>query len=446
MPKLNKKLICILFSYTILFLPLPSLASDYTVTINTAKQQIMLDNTGSHRYIPPVLLTYDNAKDIQAMLLENNGTTYLVVALWNSNKILLSLYNTTGTLLNSIEAFSANIDKGKDFSLFRLESIINDDQFLLQLRTIKTTYGEPTKWFKKHYSFNPTIESVFTLTENNKHDIKYPNLSKYDNELAGLKLLNFERLAAGLLPVKRNDTLDSGCEKHVEYMRLNEILTHYEEVGKPGYTTAGAEAGMNSDLAGQRSTSMSVGIELWTTAIYHRFPLIKTGLKTVGWAASAKSGAGYYYTCINVYGDADLYALSGSDLNKTFYDVDNFAPIAYPGYNQKHVPPDFSSGETPDPLAAFGGDYPAGQPVSLSFPTTDTITNSTMTLTDEAGKAVSGYFRAPNDPTDPNKQYQGNAITFIASSPLKAATTYKVKVTAKRNNENYAKEWQFRTE
>lgn len=422
-------------------------ANTLQLTIKNNDHQIEILDTADDSFALPVTIQLpDTSRDIQAMWLQI-GSTYDVAALvWEDDRVRFYLYDSAGKLLGKKRVFKMNSAEGKTLSVMRFKAVVVNNQFQLAAKAIKLKYGQPIKLLQKNFTVNASNDSPFSLASTTPKDITYPDLDHLSSESGGLELLNFERQSAGLLPVARNTTLDQGCQKHVEYMRLNEVLSHGEDSSLPGYTEEGEAAGMNSDLAANVTNSMPHAIEVWTTAIYHRLPMITNGLNTVGWAVSSISNEGYYYSCLNVYGDADLYVLGDTDVNKTFYEVENHAPIPYPGVNQHHVPATFSSGESPDPIAAFGGDYPVGQPVSLTFSSDDTVSNLAMTLKDEQGNSVSGYFRAPDDPTDPNEPYQGNSVTLIPKSPLKATTTYKAKVTGKRNNKDYSKEWQFRTE
>lgn len=62
--------------------------------------------------------------------------------------------------------------------------------------------------------------------------------------------LDQQRTANGI-PAAITERLDwsSACARHNEYQRSNDILTHDEEPGRPGYTEEGAWAGRNSVLA-----------------------------------------------------------------------------------------------------------------------------------------------------------------------------------------------------
>lgn len=422
-------------------------ANPYQVTVkNNDRQLEILDTTDGSFSLPVTIQLSNDTRDIQAMWLQIGATYTLVALVREDNKVRLQLFDTTGNVLGKKRVFKMNPVNGKTINIMRFQAAIVNGQFQLATKAIKLRYNQPIKVLQKNFTVNVNNSNPFTLASIHPKDITYPDLDHLSNEEGGLALLNFERESAGLLPVSRNSTLDQGCVKHVEYMRRNDILSHGEDSSKSGYTEEGAKAGMNSDLGGNVTTSMPHAIIQWTTAIYHRFPMLGNGLNTVGWAVSSLSNAGYYYTCLNVYGDADIYALSGTEVNTLYYDVDNFPPIPYPGVNQHYVPTTFSSGESPDPITAFGGEYPVGQPISLTFPSDDTVTDLAMTLKDEKGNTISGYFRAPDDPTDPNTIYQGNSVSFIPKTPLKNSTTHQVKVTGKRNNKDYSKEWQFRTE
>ncbi len=426
-------------------------AADVALTVSNIDHTIIIDDYSDSSSGLPKSVTLELAndtKDIQALRIVRNNTSYVVGLIWEAdNDLQLRLYSTKGKQLAKRTVFQANYSSGQDFSIVRLAATTFQNLPAVQVRAVKLTYAQPITLERKRFRLRPANNKPITLLQTSSRAIFAPSLAGLDNESAGHELYNYQRLATGVLPIKRDAELDDRCAKHVEYMRLNDVLTHYEEAGLPGYTAEGATGGMESDLAANFNTSMPATIWLWITAIYHRLPMFSPAMHHYGWAvANTTSASGYYYSCLNVYGGADTYQLSGDQTNTTYYDVNNYEPIPYPGVNQKLIPTTFSSGETPDPLTAFGGSWPAGQPISLSFSSADTIEQMAMTVSDEHGQAVAGYFRAPNDSADPNSIYQLNAITFIPKSPLASKTTYQVKVTGQRNDRDYQKEWQFRTE
>ncbi|MBI2410697.1 MAG: hypothetical protein HYV32_02280 [Candidatus Kerfeldbacteria bacterium] len=394
------------------------------------------------------ILSYDGAQDIQAMRINRDDVYYVVTAVKKANAIRLRLYTNAGEKLAGRLVFSKTDEQA--FGAMKFDVLTNNEQVAFRVRTVKmNASGRPTRFLRKTFYIRPTSDHTMKRRTAGVKKIEYPNFSDKTNEEGGLALLNYQRLASGILPVQRTTELDSGCALHVEYLRLNDTLSHFEEEGNPGYTEEGSAAGQASNLAGMyNNTSMIKAIGIWTTAIYHRLPMFNNGLQSVGWAVSSTSASNYNYACINVGTSKDYGELtqSGTENNFTYYDPYNHDPIPYPGVGQTHIPTTFGTGESPDPLEDFNGTYPAGEPISLIFSDNDTVSDMAMTLTDASGNSLSGYFRAPDDPEDPNSIYQGNSVTFIAEEPLDSAMTYTVNVTGKVNDTSYSKEWSFTTE
>ena len=62
-----------------------------------------------------------------------------------------------------------------------------------------------------------------------------------------VRALNAQRRANGIpAGIRDNGTWNGKCRKHDHYMAVNNVLTHYETKGQPGYTVGGAWAGQNS--------------------------------------------------------------------------------------------------------------------------------------------------------------------------------------------------------
>ena len=114
-----------------------------------------------------------------------------------------------------------------------------------------------------------------------------------------LTTVNYFRQMAGLGPVVEDATLSDGAYKHSCYMLQNDI-THYEEAGKPGYTTEGERAGRSGNVA--VSSAFNTGarshIELWMSGPFHAIGVLRKDLVSVGFgkcdmpaAAKWRSGA-----------------------------------------------------------------------------------------------------------------------------------------------------------
>jgi len=417
------------------------------VSVDTAHRKITITNDTSVKDYAVYTLEFDNKiKDLQVVRLTRAGSSYYLVMTRTNKKVRLILYDEQ---VNKISSKLINvIYHQKNWGYAKLSPKTIDNTKILEIKILKLNKNaKPLSLVLQRYTISPDQEQIFKRTEKKEENIVVPNVSDNDDDTASLKLLNYQRQASGLLPVKHNESLDAGCALHVEYLRLNDILTHGEDINKQGYTEEGAEAGMASDLAAQSNKKFANAIPLWFTAIYHRFPMIDNGLQGVGWAVSAQSNIGYYYKCLNVYGDKEygVITVAGRAVDTTFYNVDNFEPIAFPGRGQIQVDPIFDSGESPDPIADFSGSYPVGQPISLTFSDNQTVSTMKISLKDNQGNNVTGYARVPNDPNDPNSIYQGNSVSFIAEQPLNNNTKYTVSVSGKVNNQDYQTSWKFTT-
>lgn len=388
----------------------------------------------------------DDVKDLQAVRVERDNIYYAVVLRWKGNIARLYVYDKNANQIASRKVFKAKGDK--DLTVVRLMVVAANDEEVAQVEAIKTNdTGQPIKVLRKQYAVLPSVDSVLPLRDFTQTAITYPDFSGMSDPTAGLALINYQREAAGVFGVERSSTLDSKCSLHAEYMRLNDELTHDEDDTQPGYTANGAEAGYASLVTKQTSGSMVQSTDILMKAIYHRLQLLDNYIQVIGYAISGTSASGFRYGCL--YLDTKSNAsgeIAGADNNITYADFSNHAPILSPGPNQVNVINIFYTGEDPDPLTPFGGDIPAGYPISVTFPSTYDITNISMTLLHPNGQPLAGYFRAPDDPSDPNLIYQGNSATFIPEAPLATGTTYTMQVSADYNNQTYTQAWQFTTE
>lgn len=386
-------------------------------------------------------ITYDDrVSDIQAIRISRDGDPYLVVLLKTQRKLRLKLYDDDLSLLATRTVRA--VQEPYRIGAARIEYLKNAKAVQVRFIRINDATDEPVTYIKKRFSIKPSRSTPIQQLRSSTTVIGEPT----GNDI--LAYLGAARLSAGMLPVKRNASLDEGCALHAEYMRLNDDMTHYEDASKPGYTEAGAAAGVQSVITYQYDNSMISALALWLEAPYHRFSLLYPELISTGWAMSDALYVNEYYSkyfgCMNSIAGTEFDS-SGYDKNVTYWKYDNHEPIPYPGVNQLNVPILFHGNEEPDPLEAFGGTYPTGYAVSLIFPPDETITNANLTLVNEQGTTLPGYLRTPDEEDDPNVSYQGNAVLFMAEEPFDYGTTYTATVTATRDDEAYDKTWSFRT-
>ena len=61
----------------------------------------------------------------------------------------------------------------------------------------------------------------------------------FNEELAGFNLLNTERVRCGFGGLERNSQLDAAARAHADYQIANNVVSHEEEPGRPGFTGVG---------------------------------------------------------------------------------------------------------------------------------------------------------------------------------------------------------------
>ena len=185
-----------------------------------------------------------------------------------------------------------------------------------------------------------------------------------------LDALNRYRATAGLAAVRGNPGLSPGAELHSRYIATNYsdqirhsvnlgAAMHQEDPSKPGFTAAGAAAGLAGDVdemwdPGAKHRS-SWAIDNWMLAPFHRLSLLDPRLRNVGYGDYCE--AGVCSATLNVHGGVDPSSTSGSPT----------APIEYPPGGSSIKGADFTA-EWPDPLTGCAGYAPpAGLPITLQL-------------------------------------------------------------------------------
>ncbi|OGY86476.1 MAG: hypothetical protein A2233_02865 [Candidatus Kerfeldbacteria bacterium RIFOXYA2_FULL_38_24] len=433
----------LIFSFFLLFLP--GIVFGKTTTSKNTSPAVQIDLFSHTVTFGAKTITYDSAKDLQAVRLERQHQYYLAVLRFQKNILRLDVYNQNGKKIDTEKI--AKAPGGQDFSSRQLSVVTVNDHQLLKISSIKTNEKQqPIQYLVKKYRINPDKKRIIKYKSAFQKDIVYPNLSSLTDADAMLKLLNYYRQASGLLPLKRYADLDSGCQQHAQYMASNNILEHYEEEGRPGYSDEGNTAGGSSNVARlYKDASMVSALQKWLNGTYHRLLLMYGGLYGTGFAVSGPSSTNYYYSCLNILTKTDIYT-AGQETNVTYADLANTNPVLTPGVNEVNVPTTLTAGEWPDPLAKFGGHYPAGYPITVIFGSLHYFSEVNLRLFKLNGEQVFAYFQKPGDQTDPNILYQNNAYSLIPAAPLATHNTYRVRLDAKRDSQPYTFDWYFTTQ
>jgi hypothetical protein len=172
--------------------------------------------------------------------------------------------------------------------------------------------------------------------------------------------LNQWRAASRLAPVTTLDPVwDTGCHHHNQYEQQNNVLTHYEDPSRPGYTSDGAQAGPDSVLATGYFADPSPR-SMWDAAVFHRVALLAPRLRRIGY------DAWQYWYCLwdqNVSPSEAPRAIDNSPAARTA----QLALYPSPANGQDGVPVAFPGTETPDPETEDGvNGAPLGWLISVS--------------------------------------------------------------------------------
>jgi hypothetical protein len=118
--------------------------------------------------------------------------------------------------------------------------------------------------------------------------------------------LNTWRTELGEQPASRTDVTawDTGCQHHNNYDDLNGTLTHQEQSGNQGYSSDGAEAGLDSVLAEEISIDTPTSEDhllpgpVWDGAVFHRAALLEPRLANIGFDSTTVPHNSQYETWI----------------------------------------------------------------------------------------------------------------------------------------------------
>lgn len=251
---------------------------------------------------------------------------------------------------------------------------------------------------------------------------------------------NFRRQQAGMPVLVRSVALDLAAQRHSGYQQQNQIISHVEVKGNPGFsgvtvgdrlTAAGyffnqSSAAFGEVLVATGNPLGSSPAEALLTAIYHRFIIMEPRFKEIGVGAASVAG-GYTYI------SADLAA-------------NGFGPALMPGTvtvypfpNQQGVPSIFySDNESPDPVPDRNA---VGYPVSVQSGLNVPLTVDSFTIQPHGGAPLP--VRLLTSAVDTETPTAAAAI--IPLSSLTAGTTYDVQFSGHAGSQAVQRSWSFTT-
>lgn len=235
--------------------------------------------------------------------------------------------------------------------------------------------------------------------------------------------INRYRRRVGVQPTTVSSKLHTSASNHARYIVETGEWGHYETITSSPYYTGykskdrAAHAGYTNDNVSENWMRQSFGttgartylvvdnaIQWWMTGIYHRFPIVSPRTEHAGY--------GPYYK-----GDKASQILNfGTNWSLT-------GPLTrWPLKGQKGVGIELR-GESPNPLEQFGGAFPSGYPVSMTWYRGAVKDTSITMVRTRDGLSIPGYKLNPQ-----NDVYHGysTSLSFIPKAPLKYNTEYTV--------------------
>lgn len=224
-----------------------------------------------------------------------------------------------------------------------------------------------------------------------------------------LDALNAARREIGLGPVRVEPALLSAADAHARYMSSNNLATHTQISGNPGFiavdaTARGQAFGYKKPVAecvARADRTPAETVAQFFAAPYHRLPLIRPGEIDFGCGFAGE------FSCMN-------FGVFGEPGN-----------VITPGDGQSNVPISWDGVETPNPLAIHGVSGEVGYPIVLAcfYKKPGKIGFSSAELTGPDGKAVSVLVNHPGN--DSNIK---TAIFVIPSKPLLPSSSYSITI------------------
>jgi len=256
----------------------------------------------------------------------------------------------------------------------------------------------------------------------------------------GLNWTNFRRQQLRLSILGRNPLIDNAAQSHSDYQRINNVISHEETPGAPGFTGAALSNRLTAAgyvltvpyafgevISASGDTSGFNAAENLITAIYHRFVMFQPSFREAG-AGAATAAGGYTYFTLNLASTNGL----GSGLGSGQF-------VNYPFAGQQNVLTNFFSDfETPDPVADRNE---VGYPVSVHADITANVIVQSFTIAPRGGTALP--VKLLSNATDVNTAKSAAAI--VPLNVLAANTTYDVQFSGTVDGIAASRAWSFTT-
>lgn len=262
-----------------------------------------------------------------------------------------------------------------------------------------------------------------------------------DTATDGFNRFNFRRQQAGLPALARNAAIDAAAQGHSNYQKANDVTTHEQEPGKPGFTgvtegdrlrAAGYALPANGYAYGEVISTRSdpggaAAAEDLVAAIYHRFLVLEPMYREGGAGAATTARGTTYFTS-----DLATIGLAGG--------LSRGGVAVYPSNAQADVPAGVNTDEeTPDPVPNINR---VGYPASVHANLTSALAVKSFTITQRGGPVLATRLLVhANDPETP-----ASAAAAIPLSALLPGTTYDAAFVGTVDGLPVSRNWSFTTQ
>ncbi|MBK8978535.1 MAG: hypothetical protein IPM29_21775 [Planctomycetes bacterium] len=281
------------------------------------------------------------------------------------------------------------------------------------------------------------------------------------DQIKGLERLNEFRELIGLPPCEIDLESTIACRAHALFLQQNPDHwvwpeAHEEDPAKPGFTTRGMRAGLNSVIVIAQDPKDHIdpadSLDGWIGTVYHRFPLLRPNIRRIGFAA-----------------EGNIVVLDMGSLEKPRIiggEEGGEEPrkwVLWPADGMENVPTQFHAQEHPDPLAdteegraaePFALQRRAGYPVSLQMErfVANQVEDARLTIVrlKKRGQewiedgVIPCWVHTPRAPL--LKRMEDPSVVFgIPKEPLDRDTRFRVIVTLKTLLGEQEVRWEFTT-
>jgi len=234
-----------------------------------------------------------------------------------------------------------------------------------------------------------------------------------------LDRFNAWRTSTGLTALTENTTWSQGDYNHALYMVKNDLVTHYETVGTPYYTTAGDVAAQNSNIYVSSSTGTSddQAIDWWMGAPFHAMGMMDPRLTSTGFGSYREVKSGWQL-------GAAVDTIRGNSFSGGAY------PVYFPGNGTTEPLTSYSGNEFPDPLQACPGySAPTGLPVFVEVGGNVNTTVGLVHSFTGNGVALNHCVIDSSNAAVGSYLYTRGGVILIPQQPLQAGVKYVVALT-----------------